>query len=121
MLSENLESRDLAIDALNAISRLADRFRDISSKRKGTDTLELIRRRMVGLQNRLTNLLASNETTEPVKQRQLQAQLTQLDSTWKSLIANEFCCDDDRQGASLEQAKEFVSKEKALGRMQKRC
>jgi hypothetical protein len=121
MLSDNLESRDLAIDALDAISRLAERFRDISSDLKKTGTPDLIRGKMLDLKKRLTNLQASNKRNEQQKQKELQEQLTHLDSTWKteqlkqkelqeqldhlestwkSLVSSGFCSDDDRQLAT---------------------
>ena len=101
-LSDNLESPDLAVDALDAISRLAERCRGISSYLKGTVTLDLILQGMRDLQNRLS-LQAGNETPHQLKQqskdeskRQLYDQLTSLDSTWKCLIASGFCVDKDR-------------------------
>jgi hypothetical protein len=102
-LSDNLESPDLAIDALDAISRLAERCQDISPQLRGTQTLGLILHGMRGLQNRL-NLQGSNDPLHQLKQQskddlkqQLHDQLTHLDSTWKSLIATKFCFQEDRQ------------------------
>jgi hypothetical protein len=102
-LSDNLESPDLAIDALDAISRLAERCQDISSQLRRTETLGLILHGMRDLQNRL-NLQGSNDALHQLKQQskdelkhQLHDQLTHLESTWKSLIASGFCVDRDRQ------------------------
>ena len=102
-LSDNLESPDLAVDALDAISRLAERCQDISSYLRGTDTLGLILRGMRDLQNRL-NVQVGNGTPDQSKQRltdeskrQSHDQLTTLESTWKCLIATGFCLDKDRQ------------------------
>jgi hypothetical protein len=102
-LSDNLESPDLAIDALDAISRLAERCQDISTQLRGRDTLGLVLRGMRNLQNRL-GLQGSNDALHQLKQqskddlkRQLRDQLAHLDSTWKSLIATGFCVDRDRQ------------------------
>ncbi len=102
-LSDNLESPDLAIDALDAISRLAERCQDISSQLRGTNTLDRILHGMRDLQNRL-NLQLLNGTPDQSEQQlsdvlkqQLHGQLTHLDSTWKSLIETKFCSDKDRQ------------------------
>lgn len=102
-LSDNLESPDLAIDALDAISRLAERYQDISPQLRGTQTFALILHGMRVLQNRL-NLQSSNDALHQLKQQskdelkqQLHDQLTHLDSTWKSLIATKFCFQEDRQ------------------------
>jgi hypothetical protein len=102
-LSDNLESPDLAIDALDAISRLAERCQDISTQLRGRDTLGLVLHGMRNLQNRL-GLQGSNDALHQLKQqskddlkRQLRDQLAHLDSTWKSLIATGFCVDRDRQ------------------------
>lgn len=102
-LSDNLESPDLAVDALDAISRLAERCQGISSYLRGTGTVGLILRGMRDLQNRL-NLQGGNGTPDQAKQqskddsqRQLYDQLTSLDSTWKCLISTGFCFDKDRQ------------------------
>jgi hypothetical protein len=102
-LSDNLESPDLAIDALDAISRLAERCQDISFQLRRTETLGLILHGMRDLQNRL-NLQGSNDALHQLKQQskdelkhQLHDQLTHLESTWKSLIASGFCVDRDRQ------------------------
>jgi hypothetical protein len=108
-LSDNLESPDLAIDALDAISRLAERYQDISPQLRGTQTFGLILHGMRGLQNRL-NLQGSNDALHQLKQQskddlkqqfelkqQLHDQLTHLDLTWKSLVATKFCFQEDRQ------------------------
>jgi hypothetical protein len=117
-LSDNLESPDLAIDALDAISRLADRFQGISFYLKGTDTLDLILRGMRNLQSRL-NPQAGSDTPDQLEQKldaivtapdlaafakqrdqskqQLHDQLIALESTWNRLIAAKFCSKEDRQ------------------------
>lgn len=102
-LSDNLESPDLAIDALDAISRLAERCQDISPQLRGKDTLALILHGMRDLQNRLILEVANDTPDQPgqlskdVSQRQLNDQLAKLDSTWKCLIETKFCSDKDRQ------------------------
>jgi hypothetical protein len=102
-LSDNLESPDLAIDALDAISTLAERCRGISSHLIGTSTLNRILQGMRDLQNRLV-LQVANDTPDQLgplskneSQRQLNDQLAKLDSTWKCLIETKFCSDKDRQ------------------------
>ena len=99
-LSDNLESPDLAVDALDAISRLADRCQDISSQLRGTETLGFILRGMRDLQNRL-KLLVGNGTPhqklDDESKHQLHDQLTALESTWNRLIATKFCSQKDRQ------------------------
>ena len=100
-LSDNLESPDLAIDALDAISRLAERCQDISPQLRGKDTLALILHGMRDLQNRLILEVANDTPDEPgqlskdVSQRQLSDQLAKLDSTRKCLIETKFCSDKD--------------------------
>jgi hypothetical protein len=100
-LSDNLESPDLAIDALGAISTLAERCQNISASLKGKDTLDLILRGMRDLENRI-RLLAESDTPDQPRQRseeskrQSNDQLARLDSTWKCLIKGKFCDDKDR-------------------------
>jgi len=102
-LSDNLESPDLAIDALDAISTLAERCRGISSHLIGTATLDRILQGMRDLQNRLILQVANDapdqlgQLSKDESQRQLKDQLAKLDSTWKCLIATKFCSDKDRQ------------------------
>ncbi len=102
-LSDNLESPDLAIDALDAISTLAERCRGISSHLIGTSTLNRILQGMRDLQNRLAPQVA-NDTPDQLgplskneSQRQLNDQVAKLDSTWKCLIETKFCSDKDRE------------------------
>jgi hypothetical protein len=101
-LSDNLESPDLAIDALDAISRLAARYQDISSQLKGSETLERVLKGMRSLEDRL-NPQHSNVALHPLKQpskeleHQLHDQLTHLDSTWNTLITARFCGESDRR------------------------
>jgi hypothetical protein len=105
-LSDNLKSPDLAIDALEAIARLAERCQDISSQLRGTDTLVLILHGMRDLQDRL-NLQLFNGTPDQsaqqlsdVLKQQLHGQQAHLNSTWDRLIATKFCFQEDRQLAA---------------------
>lgn len=102
MLSDNLESPDLAVDALDAIARLAERCRNIALRVRGAPTIELIVQGMRSLQDRLNlqvgngGLVQAGQDSYELKQ-QLHDQLTHLDSTWKSLIDTGFCLEKDRQ------------------------
>jgi hypothetical protein len=100
-LSDNLESPDLAIDALDAISKLAERFQDISSRLKGNETLGLVVQGMRDLERRLkakggnAALSRLKQSKDETMQRLLE-QLAHLDSAWKTLIAARFCDESDR-------------------------
>ena len=101
MLSDNLASPDLAVDALDAIARLTERCRNIALRLRGTPTIELIVQGMRGLQDRLdlqvgNGLVQAGQDSYELKQ-QLHDQLTHLDSTWKSLIDAGFCLEKGRQ------------------------
>jgi len=109
-LSDSLESPDLAIDALDAISRLAVRYQDISSQLKGSEILGRVLKGMRTLEDRL-NPPRSNVALHPLKQpskeleHQSHDQLTHLDSTWSTLITARFCDESDRRIAQAVTAK----------------
>jgi hypothetical protein len=102
-LSDNLATPDLAVDALDAIARLAERCRNISSRLRGTPTLDLIIQGMHGLQDRLNlqvgngGLVQAGLVDSSELKQQLHDQLAHLDLTWKSLIDTGFCLEKDRQ------------------------
>ena len=99
-LSDNLESPDLAIDALDAISRLAVRYQDSSSRIKANETLARVLQGMRNLENLLNSKgsVALHQLGQPSKELedQLRDQRTHLDATWNTLIAAKFCDDNDR-------------------------
>lgn len=104
-LSDKLESPDLAIDALDAISRLAVRYQHISSQLKGSETLLRVLQGMRDLESRLNQ--KGSPAFEQLKQqskhdlqRQLHDQLTALESTGKTLAATGFCDDGDWHSAA---------------------
>jgi len=104
-LSDNLESPDLAIDALDAISRLAVRYQCISAQLKGSETLVRVLQGMQNLENRLdpnasAALRQPTELSKDEVEQQLHDQLTDLDSTWKTLAATRFCDGGDRHPAA---------------------
>jgi hypothetical protein len=102
-LSDNLASPDLAVDALDAIARLAERCRNIALRLRGKPTIDLVLRGMRGLQDRLSlqvdngGLVLAGQFDSYELKQQLHDQLAHLDSTWKSLIDTGFCLEKDRQ------------------------
>jgi hypothetical protein len=103
-LSDNLESPDLAIDALNAISKLALRYQRVSSQLKGNKTLRLVLEGMGHLESRLNqkDSPAFDQLRQQSKddlERQ-HDQLTALESTGKILAATGFCDDGDWHSAA---------------------
>jgi hypothetical protein len=109
-LSDNLESPDLAIDALDAISRLGERCHDLASQLKGNETLGLVLKGMRNLETRLNpqhSNVALHRLKQPSKEleHQLHDQLTHLDSTWNILITARFCGENDRRLAPAVTAK----------------
>jgi hypothetical protein len=104
-LSDNLESPDLAIDALDAISRLAVRYQCISAQLKGSETLVRVLQGMRDLENQLdpkgsVTLHQPTEQSKDESEQQSHDQLTHLDSTWKTLAATRFCDEGDRHPAA---------------------
>jgi hypothetical protein len=104
-LSDNLESPDLAIDSLDAISRLALRYQYISSQLKGSETLVRVLQGMRNLESQLdpkggVALHRLKQQSKDELEKQLHDQLTQLDSTWKTLAATRFCDEGDRHPAA---------------------
>jgi hypothetical protein len=104
-LSDNLESPDLAIDALDAISRLAVRHQHISGQLKGSEILVRVLQGMRDLESRLHHQKGS-PAFDQLKQKstddlegQLHDQLTALESTGKTLAATGFCDDGDWHAA----------------------
>ena len=104
-LSDNLESPDLAIDALYAISRLAVRYQCISTQLKGSEILVHVLEGMRDLESLLASkgsvaLHQPKEQSKDELEQQLHDQLNQLDSTWKTLTATRFCDEADRHPAA---------------------
>ncbi|MFY9983280.1 MAG: hypothetical protein WAK31_00915 [Chthoniobacterales bacterium] len=95
-LSDELRSPDLAIDALDAISKLVDHNRDLSSYFRGTIVFENLLQRIRELESSLNLSVGSKDKTD-VEKQQLTQQLSHLNSTWGTLIATGFCIEKDRQ------------------------
>jgi hypothetical protein len=100
-LSDNLESPDLAIDALDAISTLAETLPKYFRLPEREGHTGLILTGMRDPEDRI-HLQAENDTADPRQRsedeskRQSNEQLAKLDSTWKCLINGKFCDDKDR-------------------------
>jgi hypothetical protein len=92
-LSDELKSPDLAIDALDAISRLAWRYQDFSPQLQENERLGRVLQGMV----RLPDRLIAPPHLERQSKDDLRQQLTHWKSTCKTLIDTRFCGEKDRQ------------------------